>query len=196
MLDKIKSGLNEHEEILFELKPNKKRYKKNNKFIALVFSLFPMFIIVGLLKVTEADVSVNGESISDFNIFMYKLIIFLAVSLISFLIIRMIVGISRILNYRNIFYVITTQRVIRSSGVITNQITNRDYTNIGDIKLFRSILDKKTETGTLLILTKGEEATINMSIANIDNPELVYNKLKEVALDVKSDIYYPNENRN
>ena len=129
--------------------------------------------------------------------------------LVSFLLLCTLQIIKKIVEYNNIFYVLTTQRIIRSKGVFTDKITNVDYSLIENIQLNVGIFDKMCETGSIWFKIKGKNTYIEDNdtrmrggdprnfekIVGIDNSQSIYNKLKEFALDFKADIHFPNEYR-
>ena len=93
------------------------------------------------------------------------------------------------MEHKNIVYAITDNRIIARNGVIGLDFENINYTDISNIRVDVSIIEKIRQVGSVFISTSSGKEICLMSVAN---PYAVYKDLNQVFVDVKTDIEYPN----
>ena len=71
------------------------------------------------------------------------------------------------------------------------------YDRISDMRVSVNPLEKLFSASTISLFTghAGEGSELLRKMISIDQPYASFRKLKEIALDVKKDIYYPNSKR-
>lgn len=102
------------------------------------------------------------------------------------------------------FYAITDKRVIIQSGIIGTDFQVVDFDKINNMDVNVGISDKLfgNNSGTISIdsgrvesTSKGGTYTVLQTMELITDPYAVFEKLKKVSHDIKTDIEYPNKLR-
>lgn len=106
------------------------------------------------------------------------------------------------LSYKYIYYVITDKRVIMQSGIIGRDFQHVDYDKMTDMGVSVGILDKLLgkNAGSISLVTGavavgGESPHVQklgIFLSHITDPYKVFELVKKVSYDIKSDINYPN----
>lgn len=92
-------------------------------------------------------------------------------------------------EHKNVIYAITDKRVLLRNGVIGLDFENINYTDISNIRLDVSVIERIRNVGSIFITTSSGKA---ICFASVSNPYEVYKQLNKVFMDMKSDIEYPN----
>lgn len=107
------------------------------------------------------------------------------------------------LSYKYIYYVITDKRVIMQSGIIGRDFKHVDYDKMTDMSVTVGIMDKllgknagsiSLVTGAVAVQGEGGSSIQKLGIflTHITDPYKVFELVKKVSYDIKSDINYPN----
>ncbi len=95
-----------------------------------------------------------------------------------------------VLSWKNTVYAITDRRLIVRSGMWGIDYDSIDYDKISDIAVNVSPLASLCNVGTVIALPN--QVVNGLSFIGIARPYEMYKKMKEVALNVKTDWSYPN----
>jgi hypothetical protein len=115
----------------------------------------------------------------------------------------------RYLGYKNVEYAFSNRRVFIRSGLWAVNFKTIDFDKINNLYVDISFMDKLFNKGTGNVMIDSGEIgyarnmnrhgfhafTKYSGFIAIENPYDVFKKLKEVALDIKTDIEYPNKLR-
>ncbi len=94
-------------------------------------------------------------------------------------------------QHKNLEYAFTDKRIIIKSGIIGIDFKNIYYADIGSVNLKVGIIDRLCKVGDIYIKSRGGAAVLY----DLENCYFLVNKLQEIALDLKTDTYFPNDLR-
>ena len=94
-------------------------------------------------------------------------------------------------NHKNLEYAFTEKRIIIRSGVIGIDFKNIYYSDIEGVNLKVGIIDRLCKVGDIYIQANTQTSVI----LDIENPYFILSKLQKIVLDIKTDIYFPNNLR-
>jgi hypothetical protein len=94
---------------------------------------------------------------------------------------------------KNTVYAYTNRRMIFRTGAFGIDFRSVDYSRIADLEVNVNPLENALGSGT--IRARLDTARMSCSFTGIENPYGVYKELKKVALDIKTDMEYPNAMR-
>lgn len=94
-------------------------------------------------------------------------------------------------SLKNVEYVFTDRRIIIRSGLIGIDFKSIFYTSITGVTCKVGLIERICKVGDIYITATDQTGIIN----NIPNPYFYLSKLQKITLDIKTDIYYPNELR-
>lgn len=103
--------------------------------------------------------------------------------------------------YRNTFMAYTDKRVITKTGFMGIDYKIKDFYNIENIEVNVNPIENFLGLGTIkideYIVNTGKNSSRRMGnrLYGIKNPYEVFKNLKEIVMDVKTDINYPNDYR-
>ncbi len=183
--NKMEDILNENEQILVRLNPNKKVYVLEAIFkglpIALLWGGFDFFFIYMML--TQGVFNDNG-------MFLFIIIPFFALHLIP---VWLYVGrvIKKVAGYKNLEYAFTTDRIIIRDGLIGIDYKFFYYHEINSVEVKVGIFDRIFKVGDLYIHSTNKQAVLD----DISSPYQYANKIQNLITDLKTDMYYPNDLR-
>ena len=92
------------------------------------------------------------------------------------------------IEHRNIEYAFTNKRIIIKSGAIGVDFRNIYYSDVVSVNLKVGIIDKIFGVGDIYIKAKSEAVVL----FDIKEPYIILNALQKIALDIKTDISFPN----
>ncbi len=101
-------------------------------------------------------------------------------------------------SHGNTAYAFTNKRVLMRSGVFGTDFQIIDYDKIRDMQVNVGPIEKMCHVGSILFNTgeiRPNGHPILKRFSGIENPYDVFRQLKEVSLNVKADISYPNAKR-
>ena len=99
--------------------------------------------------------------------------------------------IKNLAGYKNIEYVFTDKRIIVRSGLVGIDFKSIYYTSLESVNLKVGLFDRLFKVGDIYLKANTQTAVLE----DIENPYVYLSKLQKIALDIKSDIYYPNDLR-
>ncbi len=99
--------------------------------------------------------------------------------------------IKNLAGYKNIEYVFTDKRIIIRSGLVGIDFKSIYYTSLESVNLKVGLFDRLFKVGDIYLKANTQTAVLE----DIENPYVYLSKLQKIALDIKSDIYYPNDLR-
>lgn len=99
--------------------------------------------------------------------------------------------IKKLAGYKNIEYVFTDKRIIIRSGLVGIDFKSIYYTSLESVNLKVGLFDRLFKVGDIYLKANTQTAVLE----DIENPYVYLSKLQKIALDIKSDIYYPNDLR-
>lgn len=106
-----------------------------------------------------------------------------------------------VLIYRNVRYAITTKRIMLRSGFFGIDFKAVDFDKIQNLEVNVGPLEKLFNVGSIrifsgqLVHTEHGSRSVADVFKGIENPYGVFKQLKQVSMDIRSDINYPNQLR-
>ena len=177
----IEDMIDKDEAILLRLKPNKIVF-----VLSSILRLLPIALIWGafdIFAITQFASSVSGSDL-------WFIIPFFALHL--FPVWRWIAGIVKAYaEHKNIEYVFTDKRILIRSGIIGIDFKSMFYSEVESVSARVGMLERVFKVGDIYILAASQRAVLQ----DIPDPYFILNKLKKITLDIKTDIYYPNDLR-
>lgn len=178
----LQDVLFENENVLWQGKPNKLCYvvRSAMKHIvgALMFALFDgFFIFILTTSVPEVPKEVIVFLIGFFALHLLPVWLFIG-SIIK-----------AVATHKNVEYAITDKRVIVRTGVVGLDFDNINYSDISNIRVDVSVLEKFFKVGTVVVTTSSNNSVCLLSV---EEPYAIYKKLNKTFMDMKSDIHFPN----
>lgn len=174
----IRELVKENEKLLAEAKPDKFVYcilpSLKMLPIAIIWLIFDGFFILQILPMFRTSMA-------------FFLVPFFAIHLFP------VYGVftsyaKRRIEWNNLQYGITTQRVIRVGGALGVEVQAIDHHEIDAVNIKMSWLEKLRHVGTLEIVSDNTR----IDFVGIENPVKIYKMLTKTSFDVKTDIEYPN----
>lgn len=174
----ISELVKENEKLLAEAKPDKFVYcilpSLKMLPIAIIWLIFDGFFILQILPMFRTSMA-------------FFLVPFFAIHLFP------VYGVftsyaKRRIEWNNLQYGITTQRVIRVGGALGVEVQAIDHHEIDAVNIKMSWLEKLRHVGTLEIVSD----STRIDFVGIENPVKIYKMLTKTSFDVKTDIEYPN----
>lgn len=107
----------------------------------------------------------------------------------------------RIFNWNYINYVITEKRIYIESGIIGRDVNVMEFIDIYQPSVNVGVIERLRNCGTIRLVptaysSRGNgRVSLSPALVNIYEPYVVYKMIKEMSLDIKSDINYPNAMR-
>ena len=179
----IEDILDEDENVLLRLKPKKSAYILNSFLTMLPFVLIWLCFDVGFIVIMATQANTP-------SIIWAFIVPFFAVHLMPVWIwLANILKANR--NHKNLEYAFTEKRIIIRSGVIGIDFKNIYYSDIEGVNLKVGIIDRLCKVGDIYIQANTQTSVI----LDIENPYFILSKLQKIVLDIKTDIYFPNNLR-
>ena len=182
--NEIKDILSDDEEVLVNLKPNRKVYLLESIFKGLPIVL--IWLAADTFAITM--IASNGTMYEPWLIAFF--IFFLALHLIPvWIYIYSIIKV--IVSYKNLEYVFTDKRIIVRSGLIGIDFKYVYYYEINSVTVNVGLFDRMFKVGDIIIKSNNQVVTVN----DISYPYKYSNKIQEIVRDLKADMLYPNDLR-
>lgn len=177
----IDSLIGENEQKLWQGKPNKKAYVMSNVLKMLPFALIWLAVdgtMIGLIIKFASQLPVGA---------IIGMAVFLLFHLAPVWIwLYNIITASK--RHKNIEYVFTDKRIIVKTGLIGIDVQNIYYSDIQSVNVKVGLFDKICKVGDIYIKCN-QHAYV---LWDLPNPYNLANKFQKIALDIKTDINYPN----
>ena len=193
MIEKL---LDANERIIWSGMPDRKAYIFNIGpffFFGIFWGIFDLgFISAFFSASSSAAEPVGGGSVFFFAPFFLLHMTPCWIALFS--------PIYRAFNHKYMRYVVTDRRIYIQSGVIGRDISTYEFTNITDVTVNVGFIEKLNSCGSVILhggmVQQGNsQKALKSTFKAIKDPYGVYKLIKELTLDVKTDIYYPNAMR-
>lgn len=171
-------NLGEKEEILAQIKPNKVNYCCGGLIgLSVVFGVSLLFTVMSwVVGVLNQPLSYNG------NLMIGLLTLWTGILLFCVILAAVFVPI-RASKWEKTMYVITTDRVIFHNGEIAGLDVNFVYIkDLSSLHLRKGLFNKMTNTGSIELESYFCNGTIDHVMANIKDPEGVYNFLNNLII--------------
>lgn len=182
--NKVEDILEEEEEILVSLTPNKKVYILEAIFkglpLALIWAGFDAFAIIMMIR--------TGFFAQNWAVAF--VVIFFALHLIP---VWLYIGriIKRVIDYKNLQYYLTNKRIIIRNGLIGIDFKIFYYSEIAAVTVKVGLFDRLFKVGDLYIQSTNQSAILD----DIENPYFYLSKIQKIVQDIKTDMAYPNNLR-
>jgi hypothetical protein len=171
-------NLGEKEEVLAQIKPNKVNYCCGGLIgLSVVFGVSLLFTVMSwVVGVLNQPLSDNG------NLMIGLLTLWTGILLFCVILAAVFVPI-RASKWEKTMYVITTDRVIFHNGEIAGLDINFVYIkDLSSLHLRKGLFNKMTNTGSIELESYFCNGTIDHVMADIKNPEGVYNYLNNLII--------------
>lgn len=171
-------NLGEKEEVLAQIKPNKVNYCCGGLIgLSIVFGVSLLFTVMSwVVGVLNQPLSDNG------NLMIGLLTLWTGILLFCVILAAVFVPI-RASKWEKTMYVITTDRVIFHNGEIAGLDVNFVYIkDLSSLHLRKGLFNKMTNTGSIELESYFCNGTIDHVMADIKNPEGVYNYLNNLII--------------
>lgn len=171
-------NLGEKEEVLAQIKPNKVNYCCGGLIgLSVVFGVSLLFTVMSwVVGVLNQPLSDNG------NLMIGLLTLWSGILLFCVILAAVFVPI-RASKWEKTMYVITTDRVIFHNGEIAGLDINFVYIkDLSSLHLRKGLFNKMTNTGSIELESYFCNGTIDHVMADIKNPEGVYNYLNNLII--------------
>lgn len=182
--NEVKDILSDDEEVLVNLKPNRKVYLLESIFKGLPVVL--IWLAADTFAITMiASTGTNYEPwLIAFFIFFFALHL-IPVWIYIYSIIKVIV------SYKNLEYVFTDKRIIVRSGLIGIDFKYVYYYEINSVTVNVGLFDRMFKVGDIIIKSNNQVVKVN----DISYPYKYSNKIQEIVRDLKADMAFPNDLR-
>jgi type I site-specific restriction endonuclease len=105
-----------------------------------------------------------------------------------------------LLSFGNTFYACSNRRVMIRSGIIETIIKIIDYDEISDMQVTVNLFEKMSNAGTIRFFSGRTQTDSDNNVTTkvyeaweaINDPYAVFKKVKQIAVDIKTDYNYPN----
>lgn len=178
--------LDDDEEVLWSDKPNKLIHLSTG---------FPMLIIGIIWGILDSVFIIASWGFGMFGVISLFMLLHLMPLWIG------IGGMIRLLlSYKNTFFCYSNKRIIIKKGFWGVDYNILDYDMITTVEVNVSPMEKSLGVGTIRIneeyIRSGKNTTrYGKRLYGISNPYQVFKELKQITMDVKTDINFPNEYR-
>jgi membrane protein YdbS with pleckstrin-like domain len=190
----IKDMFDPGENLIWEGKPDKAAYVVGPVFLYIIAGVMLFCSLITFGTASAAGAQGNALTVCIF---------IMVLLLIPALVLGAILPLWRSLNWKHISYAITDRRIYLQKGILGRDITIRDFTDISEPEVSVDFIDKIRNCGSVHLSRRyyvnrsGRKMhTLAPAFLHIPDPYGVFDMVKRMAVDIKSDIYYPNALRN
>ena len=182
--NEIKDILSDDEEVLVNLKPNRKVYLLESIFKGLPVVLIWLAADTFAITMIASTGTMYEPWLIAFFIFFFALHL-IPVWIYIYSIIKVIV------SYKNLEYVFTDKRIIVRSGLIGIDFKYVYYYEINSVTVNVGLFDRMFKVGDIIIKSNNQVVKVN----DISYPYKYSNKIQEIVRDLKADMAFPNDLR-
>ena len=191
----IRNLLDNDEKILWEGKPDKVTYVIGAPFLyifALIWGSFD-FAFIGLF--------IKGGAASGMGVMGFFMVPFFLLHLMP---VWIAIGgpVYRIINWNYINYAITEKRVYIETGIIGRDVKVIDFSDIQQPEVNVGVIEKIRNCGSIRLnpfvssnSEDGRRTAFRAVLSHIADPYDTFKMLKQMSLDIKTDISFPNAMR-
>ena len=168
--------------LLYELAmPTGKKIKKDILYLII-------FFIVTIITFLYSGKIGGFNSTMLFNIQFGNLIKIVLVIIMLLILIKTIVSIIvQSVQYKHISYKFFKDHMVYEDDFLNQRVKNIDYSNIKELEIRRTVLDRILGFGVIIIYTNAENKRNNgMVIYGIKNPDEMYTKINKIVNDSKN----------
>ena len=181
--DTIEELIGDGETLLLKQKPKKNAYIFNSIVKFLPIGIFWFVIDAGFICV----MAITGAIPAVFWAFIVP---FFAVHMLPvWFFIANIVKAGK--AWKNLEYAFTDKRIIIRSGVIGINIANVYYADIKGVNMRVGFFDRMFKVGDIYISAEGQSQVLY----DLENPYFILERIQKIVLDLKTDVYFPNDLR-
>lgn len=199
MIDKL---LDKNEKIIWKGKPNRALYIIGSIYVNIFMIIFGVIAYTILKSANSINVPYDPffdrEFKWGFDLFNIIPLVFIGIPIF----VVFISPIVRIFSYKNVEYVVTSKRIYISSGLFGIDITNIEYREIDKLTVNVNPLEKMMNIGTIRLTPdehygygENRRTVQGYRLQSIKNPYEVFNKIKQLTLDITTDHNFPNDYR-
>jgi len=187
----IKDMFDPDENLIWEGKPDKTAYVVGPVFLLVIAGVFfiASLLLLGFVVVAAAA---GGEQLTIYVILMVS-------QLIPAIIMGVALPVYRLMNWKVTNYAITNKRIYIENGIIGRDISVTEFADIHNPQVNVDFMDKIRNCGSVYLgpryVTDSEGRkmyTFAPALLHIYEPYKVFELVKKMTLDIRSDIYYPN----
>lgn len=182
--NEIKDILSDDEEVLVNLKPNRKVYLLESIFKGLPVVLIWLAADTFAITMIASTGTIYEPWLIAFFIFFFALHL-IPVWIYIYSIIKVIV------SYKNLEYVFTDKRIIVRSGLIGIDFKYVYYYEINSVTVNVGLFDRMFKVGDIIIKSNNQVVKVN----DISYPYKYSDKIQEIVRDLKADMAFPNDLR-
>lgn len=185
----IRELLDSGEDVIWEGKPDKVTYVIGYPFMyifALGWLAFDLFFIIGISS--DGAPSELAWILVPFFIF-HLMPVWIAVGGVFY----------RLINWKYKSYIITEKRVYIESGIIGRDVKTIAFSEISEPEVHVGLIEKLRGCGSIKLTpysatrnSGNQGAMTRGTLQHISDPYVVYKLVKQMSLDIKSDMEYPN----
>lgn len=180
--NQIEDMIDSDENVLLRVKPKKSAFILNSIIsmlpIALIWILFDGFFI-SMIFISHAPAIIWAILVPFFAFHLMPVWIWISKI------------VSANISHKNIEYAFTEKRIIIRSGVVGIDFKNIYYTDIKGVNLRVGLIDRMCKVGDIYIQANDQSAVL----FDIENPYFILSKIQKIVLDIKTDIFFPNDLR-
>ena len=183
--NEVKDILNDNEEVLLDLKPERKVY-----ILESILKGLPLVLVWGGIDFFVIFLMITSGSFNEIGMSVLFVLVFFALHLIP---VWLYVGrvVKRVWGYKNLSYTFTDKRIIIRSGLIGIDFRFVYYSDIASVDVKVGILDRMFKVGDLYI----KSPTQALVLDDIKSPYQYGDKIQDLVRDLKADINFPNNYR-
>lgn len=180
----IESVLSEGEKILWRAKPNRFSF-----IFSSFFKKLPLAIIWLIFDITFISLLATFSSGMPPFVIVFLVVFFLFHLIPVWMWLGSILSASRRQKLEE--YAFTNTRIIIKRGFIGEEIKSIYYTSLNSVNLKVGIIEKMCKVGDIYLVANNEKIVLE----DIKDPYFISQKLQKIALDIKTDIIFPNSLR-
>lgn len=177
----LEDVLREDEKILYKGKPKKSSYILSNTFKNFIFVI--IWLVFDITFITILFTMGPG-----LGFMLIPIIIFFIFHLIP--VWMYIANLATMMKrYKREEYSFTNFRILIKSGLFGDNIVSLDYSSIASVNIRIGIIERLCKVGDIYLTTNDGKKYI---LQDVIDPYFIYSRLEKLAMDIKTDIIFPN----
>lgn len=196
----IRQLLDTNEEIIWEGKPDRLTYIIGSP-VLYIFALFWGAFDFTFIRMIFSSGPFGSGGFGGMGGFGFFMVPFFLLHLMP---VWIAIGgpIYRTISWHYVNYMITAKRVYIESGIVGRDVNIIEFTDIREPSVNVGVIERLRSCGTIQLNPYTESGSngsrrtaFRATLAHIAQPYETFKLLKQMSLDIKSDIYYPNARR-